>query len=66
MTKPRYKTCGTSKDSDQTAHLHSLTGVFADHTGLLQGYRKRDKRESLPYWVDVQADLSVCWLHRSY
>ena len=24
------------------------------------------KRESLPYWVDVQAGLSLCWLHRSY
>ena len=20
----------------------------------------------LPYWVDVQADLSLCWLHKSY
>ena len=35
---------------------------------LLQspGYPKRDKREPLPYWVDVQADPSLCWSHRSY
>ena len=35
---------------------------------LLQtpGYPKRGKREPLPYWVDVQTDLSLCWSHRSY
>ena len=27
---------------------------------------QRDKQESLPYWVDVQADLSLYWSHRSY
>ena len=26
---------------------------------------KKDKREPLPDWVDVQADLSLCWLQRS-
>ena len=25
-----------------------------------------DKQEPLPYWVDVQVDLSLCWSHRSY
>ena len=29
-------------------------------------YPKRDKQDSLSYWVDVQADLRLCWLHRSY
>ena len=35
---------------------------------LLQtlGYPKWDEWEPLPYWVDVQADLSLCWSHRSY
>ena len=35
---------------------------------LLQphGYLKRDKQEPLPYWVAVQADLRLCWSHRSY
>ena len=27
---------------------------------------KMDKREPLPYWVDIQADLSLCWSHRPY
>ena len=31
----------------------------------LPGYPKRKKREPLPYWVDVHADLSLCWLHNS-
>ena len=32
---------------------------------LLQGpgYQQRDKREPLPYWRDVQADLSIFWSH---
>ena len=62
------KTCATSEDSDQPAHPRSLISVFADRMYLLQppGYPKRDERESLPYWVDVQADLSICWSHRSY
>ena len=50
--------CATSEDSDQTALI----------TCCLQppGYPKWDKREPLPYWVDIQADLSLCWSHRSY
>ena len=56
--KTYNKTYATGKDSDQPAHLSSL---FADHMCLLQpqGYLKRDKREPLPYWVDVQTDLSL-------
>ena len=30
------------------------------------GYPKRDILEPLAYWVDVQADPSICWLHKSY
>ena len=50
------------------AHPCSLIAVFADHMDLLRpmGYLKRIEREPLPYWVDVQADLSLCWSHRSY
>ena len=41
---------------------------FPDHMCLLQpsGYSKRDKQKSLPYWVDLHAELSLCWSHRSY
>ena len=53
----------SSEDSDQPAHPRSLIRVFADRMCLLQppGYSKRDIGEPLPYWVDVQADLSLCW-----
>ena len=46
----------------------SLVTVFADRMRFLQpsAYPKRDKREPLPYWVDVQADVCLCWSHRSY
>ena len=61
-----YKTCAISVDSDQPVYPRSLIRVIADCMSLLQppGYPKRDTREPLPYWVDVQADL--CWLHKSY
>ena len=62
------KICATSEDSDQPAHPCRLIRVFADRMCLVQppGYPKRDEREPLPYLVDVQADLSLCWSHRSY
>ena len=63
--KTYYKTCATSEDSDQTAHLRSLIRVFAYRICILQppSYPKRDKREHLPYWVDELADLQLCWSH---
>ena len=64
--KTYNKTCATSKNSDQPAHSRSLVRVFADSKCLLwpPGYPKRDK--PLPYWVAVQADLSLFWSHSSY
>ena len=61
MTKP-------TKRLVQPANEISLVRVFADCMCLLQpsDYAKRDKHEPLSYWVDVQAGLSLCWLHRSY
>ena len=46
----------------------SLIKVFAEWMCFLKppGYPKWDKQESLPYWVDVHADLSLCWSHRSH
>ena len=66
--KTYSKSCTTSEDSDQTAHPRSLIRVFADRMCLLQlpGYPKKDEREPLAYWEDVQADLSLCCSHRSY
>ena len=55
------KTCAASEDSDQPAYPCNLIRVFADRMPLLKplGYPKRVEREPLPYWVDVQADLSL-------
>ena len=68
MTKHYNMTCATSEYSAKPAHPRSLTRVFADHRCLLQppGYPKGNKREPPPYWVDVQADMSLCSSHRSY
>ena len=61
MTAVRYR-------DEILRSLRSLIKVFADRVCFLQrpGYLKRDKRELLPYWVDVQADLSLCLSHRFY
>ena len=66
--KTYNKTCATIEDSDQPAHPRSLIRVFANRLCRLRppGYPKRDKREPLPYWVDVQGDLSSCCLYTSY
>ena len=39
-----------------------------DRICLLQPlwYPKRDEREPLQYWIDVQTDLNLCWSQRSY
>ena len=57
-----------SEDSDQPVHPRSLIRVFADRMCLLHpsGYPKKDKREPLPNWVDVQTELRLCWSHRSF
>ena len=61
-------TCATSKDSDQPAHLQNLIRIFADCMCLLQppDYSKRNKREPLPFCVDVLVYMSLCWSHMSY
>ena len=65
--KPTIRLVQAAK-TRQPAHPRRLIRFFADCMCLLQppGYPKRDKRESLPHWVGVQAGLSLCWSHRSY
>ena len=48
--------------------LWDLIRAIADHMCLLQppSYPKRDKREALSHWVDVEVDLTLSWSHRSY
>ena len=49
-------------------HICTVWSVFPDGMCLLQpsGNPKREELEPLPYWADVQADLSLCWSHRFY
>ena len=65
--KTYHKTCATSEDSYQPAHLHSLIKFFADRTCFLQppGYPKKDNENPLPYWVNAQADLCLHCSHKS-
>ena len=59
-------TCVPSKDSDQPGHLPSLIRVFAVcmkkpwSLAILRGH------EDWSEWADAQADLSLCWVHRSF
>ena len=62
------RTCATREDLDQPAHLCSLLKVVNNRMCFLQppGNANRDKQEPLPYPVNIQADRSLCWSHRSY
>ena len=42
--------------------------MFAGRVSLLlhSSYPKRNKREALPYWEDIDADMSLCLSRRSY
>ena len=65
--KTYNRTCATSEDSDQTAYPCSLISIRWLHVhSTASSYPKRDKRQHLPSWVDVQADLSLRWSHRSH
>ena len=48
--------------------IHAVWSVFTDRMCFLQPlvYPKSDKREPLSYWVDVLADLSLCWSERPF
>ena len=50
--KTYNKTCATSKDSEQPAHLQSLIRVFADRMCFLQppGYLKRTNKNPCHTW----------------
>ena len=67
MTKPALSLVQTAKNQN-SLHIHPVLSVFTDLMCLIQllGYPTRDKWEPLPYWVDVQADLSLNWSHGSY
>ena len=66
-TKPKTKLVQPAK-TQISLHICTVWSVFADSMCPLQppGYPKRDEREPLPYWMDIQANPSLCWSHRSY
>ena len=64
-TKPTIRFLWPAK-TQISLRICAVWSVFADRMCLLHppGYPKRDKREPLPYWMDVQADF--CCSLRSY
>ena len=60
LTKPTIRLVRPAK-TDQPAHSLIAWAFYS-----LQAIQKRDKREPLPYWTDVQADLSLYWSYWSY
>ena len=68
MIKPTIRLVRPAK-TPISLRIHAVwSESFADRMCILQppGYPKKDIPEPLPYWVDIQADLSLCWSHRSY
>ena len=66
--KTYNKTCVTSKDSDQPVHPPSMPMVLVYPSFGLTGDRRRHLRsvKTLSDCADAQADLSLCWSHKSY
>ena len=62
--KTYLRTCASSEESNQPAHLHSLIGIL---TGLIsdnQGCKvNQDSNETVRMDADAQANLSLCWAH---
>ena len=65
--KTYNKTCDQRRLRSACASAQSDQSLRWSHVpSKPKGYPKSDKREPLPYWVDIQADLSLCCSHRSY
>ena len=48
-----------SEDSDETVHQSDQNLRYHMYLPQPPGYQKMDERDSLPYWLDVQADPSL-------
>ena len=66
--KTYNKTCVTSKDSDQSVHIHSKAWVLVypslDRPDVIEG--TYDQRRLWSDCADAQADLNLRWSHKSY
>ena len=58
----------TSEDLDQTGHPSSLIRVFAVRMEKpwALSYPLSTQQRRWSAWADAQADLSLCWAHRSF
>ena len=67
MTKPT-KWRAPREDSDQPGYLPSLIRAFAVHMKKpwVLGYPWSAQRRLWSDWADAQADLNLCWAHRSF
>ena len=63
--KTNKMTWAPSEDSDQPGHLPSLIRVFAVRMKkhLVLSYPVSAQWKLWSDWADVQADLSLCWVH---
>ena len=62
------KICVTSKDSDQPVHLPSMARLLVYSSLDIPEAVERtcDQSRCWSDCADAQADLSLCWLHKSY
>ena len=60
--------CTPSEDSDQPGHPPCLIRVFAVRMkkAWVLSYPLSAQQRLWSDWVDAQADLSLCWAHRSF
>ena len=60
--------CAPSEDSDQTGHPPSLIRVFAVRMkkAWVLSYPLNAQGSLWSEWMDAQADLSLCWMHRLF
>ena len=68
MTKTNKLACAPSEDSDQPGHPPSLIRVFAVRMkkSCVLSYPMSAQRRLWSVSANAQADLSLCWAHRSF
>ena len=66
--KTNKMTCAPNEDSDQPGHPPSLIRVFAARMKefWVLSYILSRQRRFWSDWADAQADLSLCWAHRTF
>ena len=60
MTKPTIRLVGPAKTQS------ACTSTQSDQSFLIVASQRGINENPWIYWMNVQADLSLCWSHRSY